>query len=275
MVQLLTAREIDEKIVELVSWAREHYGIPEGCTGRDACAALGLCLRIEPLPFQTDGLLTKDGFVLINKAIIWPSRVEFTIFHETMHWLLDEHGELIELLADALGGNVAAYRAAIERCCHAGAAEFLAPRQRVREMIASDGFSVDLVQRLSDRHHLSVIASAIQLATCAPVDCYVAVCSYGVAPEGWPPDQTLYVEQSAMRPEMRYPWARYTAIPEDHLFHQVWKTRRPLAGPSYVPFRSGSRMECEHGEATPLGDRVVGILYRGHPPRRGQLGLGI
>ena len=127
MVHLLTAREIDQKIVELVVWARERYGIPEGCTGRDACAALGLRLRVKPLPSQTDGLLTKDGVVVINEAITWPSRGEFTIFHEAIHWLLDEDGELIELLAETLGGNIAAYRGAIERCCHAGAAEFLAP----------------------------------------------------------------------------------------------------------------------------------------------------
>lgn len=274
-MQLLTARKIDQNIVELVAWSRERYGIPEGCTGQDACEALGLRLRVSPLPSRTDGLLTEDGAVVVNEAIVWPSRVEFTIFHEVMHWLLDEHGELIELFAATLGGNPAAHRAAIERCCHAGAAEFLAPRHRVREIIANDGFSVDLVRRLSDQHQLSIIASAIQVAACAPVDCYVAVCSYGVVPEGWPPDQTLYVEQAAMRPEMRYPWARYSAIPRDHLFYQVWHTKCPLAGPSYVPFRSGTRMECEHGEAKPVGERMIGILYRGHPPRSGQLRLGI
>jgi Zn-dependent peptidase ImmA (M78 family) len=275
-ISLMTDGEIAEKIVELVAWARQRYAVPEESTGRETCEALGLGLRRAQLPKGVDGLLTEDRLVVVGTDIAWTSRLEYTIFHEAVHHLLEEHGDLVEYFTDTLRGDDRAFKAAIERCCQAGAGEFMVPRHRVRECIARHGFSVDLVERLAGRHGASIVASAIQVATYAPVDCYVAVCSYGVSPRFWPPNQTLYVDQAAMRPGMRYPWARCAPIPPDHLFHRVWENKRRMDGPSFVPFpHSGQRKPCEHAEAKPLGDRVVGILYDGHPPRKGQLGLNL
>lgn len=272
--QLLTDGEIQEKVIDLVDRARRRYGLAERCRARDACAALGLRLVRGRLPRGLDGTLTDDGRVVVSTAIEWAARLEFTAFHEIVHRLLDEDGELIEYFTEALRANPQDYERAVERCCEAGAAEFMIPRERVRKLIAEHGFSVDLVEQLAGSNGASIAAAAVQLAVCAPVDCYVAVCRYGVS-QLWPHGLGLYVEQAAMRAGMRYPWARGTIIPPGHLFHDVWQAKQPRSGPSSLPFRSGKRYPCEYAEAKLVGGQVVGILYLGHPPRRGHLGLNL
>lgn len=273
-VWLLTEREIEEKVFGLVAHAREQYGIPERCRAGNACETLGLRLVRGSLPRGTLGTLTSDGKIIISDAIEWMSRLEFTVFHEIMHRLLDEDGELIDYFTETLRKSPKDYDRAIERCCDIGAAEFMIPRTQVRSLIAEQGFSVDLVKRLSGLNGASILAAAVQLGICAPADCYVAVCRHGGSP--LPPyDLGLYVELAVRRAESRYPWIRGTMIPRDHLFSQVWETKQPLSGPSSVPFRSGKSYPCEHSEARMVGKQVVGILYIGHPPRKGQLGLNL
>lgn len=272
--RLLTNREIEEKVIDLVARARKQYGIRERCRAHDACLALGLRLIRAQLPRRTDGSLTADGRVIVSDAIEWTSRLEFTAFHEIVHYLLDEDGELIEYFTEVLSSNHEFYDRAIERCCQIGAAEFMIPRARVRALLTDNGFSVDLVGPLAGLNGASIVAAAVQLAACAPVACYVVVCRYGVSPL-WPHDLGLYVEQAAMRAEMRYPWMRGTSIPADHLLYRVWETKQPCSGPSSVPFRSRKSYPCEYGEAKMVGGQVVGVLYLGHPPRKGQLGLDL
>jgi IrrE N-terminal-like domain len=274
---LLTDQQLADRVVELVAWAREHYDIPEGCTSGDACQVLGLGVRRAKLPKGMDGLLSeKESLIVVSTDVAIGARYEYTVFHEVTHYLIEQTGALIDYFTEALRNDDRHFKAAIERCCQMGAAEFLLPRERVREAIAAHGFSVDLVDRLADDHGVSLLAAATQVATNAPVDCYVAVCAYGVSPRFWPPELTLYVEQASMRPGMRYPWARFAPIPREHLFHQVWETKQRLEGPGYVLFPNSRRkMPCRHAEAKPAGDRVVGIIYVGNPPRRGQLGLDL
>jgi len=236
--------------------------------------ALGLRLVRAPLPRGTHGTLSVDGEIIVSDAIEWLSRLEFTVFHEIMHYLLDQDGELIEYFTEVLARRPGDYERAIEWCCDIGAAEFMVPREQARDLIAEHGFSVDLVEPLAGLNGASIVAAAVQLAVCAPVDCYVAVCRYGVSPL-WPHDHGLYVEQAVRRGESRYPWKRGTTIPTDHLFYQVWETKQPLSGPSCVPFQSGKSYPCKHAEAKIVGGQVAGILYMDHPPRKGQLGLNL
>lgn len=272
--RLLTEREIEEKVIDLVARAKKRYDIPEQCRAQDACEAVGLRMVRRDLPRGTDGMITSDGRVIVSTAIEWVSRLEFTAYHEITHYLLDEDGELIEFFTEALRSSPVDYERAIERCCQVGAAEFMVPQERVRELIAEHGFSVDLIELLAGHNGASVTAAAVQLGVCAPVDCYVVVCRYGVSPL-WPHDQGVYVEQAIRHADSRYPLRRGTVIPNDHLLSQVWETKLPLAGPSTIPFRSGKHFPCGHGEAKVLGGQVLGILYLGVPPRKGQLGLGI
>lgn len=270
--RLLTDRDIDDLIVDIVARTREQFGIPEGTSGVRACEAIGLNLRWSSLNKQAGFWSEKDNAIFISRAITWQPRIDFTIYHEILHYILSvEESEIMEFYTNAVPNDPKAFARAIERCCNAGAAEFLLPRQRVREAIAKDGLSVDLIEQLTVDHRTSLLATAIQVALNAPVACYVVVCTHGPSPL-LPGRICLHVEQAAMHPKIRYPWKRGSVIPDDHLFADVWRTRQPASGPSRVVFPTTGRiLPCEHGEAEMIGGRVVGILYCEHPRRKGQL----
>lgn len=261
----------------MVADARERFGIPEGCDGETACGKIELKLRRGLLGAKTDGMLAGDH-IIVNRNLRWAPRIEFTIFHEIFHHLLEEDGEIIEFHTELLRSDDNAYTAAIERCCHQGAAEFLMPRARVRETISSEGFSVDLIELVAERHGASIAASAIQIARCAPIDCYVVICSHGRAPTSSPPHHGLYVEYAAAPSRTKYTLGRFSPVHGDNLLAQAWTDRDGVRGPSYVPFRSAARkpperrMEC-HCEAKRLGNRVLGLLLLEAPIPPGQLTL--
>lgn len=266
-------QELELMVLDLVHRARQECGILEGHTGEQACQAIGLRLARRRLPDLTDGLLHEDE-VVISMALQHAPRVQYTIFHEIMHYLLERDGELYEYLTDVLADDPRTFDTVIERWCQLGAAEFLLPRQTVRSVITDMGFSVQVVEKVAELTGASVVASSIQVATCAPVDCYVVVCRYGPSPQ-WPHQPTLFVEQATRRLGSQFPIARGTTIPNDHLFRAAWDSGVPQSGKTVIPFRSGKSYPCSHAEACRLGNQVIGVLYKGSPPRIGQLSLEI
>lgn len=210
-----------------------------------------------PLDASTDGFWS-DRLIVVNQAIDWPARVEFTLFHEIMHFLLDEDGELIEYFTDTLRHDPDRYQATIERCCNQGAAEFLMPQSRVRDMIAERGFSVLLVKELADQTGASLVAAAAQIAVCAPIDCFVTICrSSGSATQSSRPG--LYIEYAFAPHRGKYTLARFSPVPADHLIAVMISEGRPVRARSFVPFRSGTRMPCTC-DGTLIGSRAVAIL---------------
>jgi hypothetical protein len=268
---LLTSREVDLKLVELVGYARKEHGIPEGCDAETACDKLGLELRRAPLPAGVDGMLT-DNRVIVDRGTRWAPRVEFTIYHEITHHLLNEDGALIEHFTELLRNDDAAYQREIERCCNRGAAEFLMPQSRVTEAIEAEGFSVGLVELIAKRHGSSLIASALQLAHCAPVDCFVVLCSYGLIPKARPYRAGLYVDYVGAPARRKYMLARYSPVRSDHVLAEAWEERRGARGDTYVPYRSGKYMPC-YCEAKPMGPFVAGILSFEELVPQGQMSL--
>ncbi len=244
----LTPRMLDEKICALVADARRRHDLPVGCAGTVACARLGLRLHHGPLPAGIDGLLAGDC-VVVAKALTHRARVEFSIYHEIMHHLIEEDGALIEYYTTRLRRDDRAYHVAIERCCQQGAAEFLLPRADVQAAITAAGFAPDPVGLLADRAGVSLAAAVIQLAQCTPVECYVVLC--GPGPTG------LVVAYAPTNG--RYPLARASPIPADHPLARSWRTRAPASGWSYVPFPSGKRVPCRC-EATYRAGLVIGVL---------------
>lgn len=271
MGPLLAPRELDQKIVDLVARAREEHGIPGGCSGDAACEKLGLKLRRCSLQSGTDGMLA-DGYVIVDRSVRWAPRVEFTIYHEITHHLLDEDGEIIEHFTELLRNDEKGYDREIERCCHKGAAEFLMPRARVAEAIRDEGFSVDLIELIAERHGASIIASALQLAHCAPVDCFVVLCSHGLTARSQPRCRGLYVDYVGAPPCRKYPLARFSPVRGDHVLAHAWEDRSLASGKTYVPYPSGKYMPC-HCEAKPLGPFVAGILSFEEPAPQGQMSL--
>ncbi len=216
----LTPHNLDEKIRALVTDARRQHDIPDGCAGEVACARLGLRLHRAPLPPGTDGLLNGDRVVVGDT--LPQARVEFTIFHEIVHHLLEEDGALIEYYTARLRRDERAYHAAIERCCQQGAAEFVLPRARVQATVAIEGFTPHLVGLLAEQAGVSFVAAAIQLAQCAPVECYVVLCrAVSDGPE------RLVVDYAPTNG--RYPLARSSPIPADHPLTRSWRARGPVA----------------------------------------------
>ena len=136
------------------------------------------------------------------------------------------------------------------------------PRARVQTTVAAEGFTPHLVGLLAERAGVSFAAAAIQLAQCAPVECYVVLCHPG--PAG------LVVDYAPTNG--RYPLARSSPIPDDHPLARSWRAHGPAAGWSYVPFPSGKRIPC-HCEATYRAGRVIGVLARERPVSRAQLAL--
>lgn len=275
MGHLLTPRELDQRIVDLVARARNDHGIAAGCDGRAACEKLGLKLERGALPTGTDGMLA-EGCVIIDRGVSWAPRVEFTIYHEITHHLLEEDDEIIEHFTELLRNNERAYDREIERCCDKGAAEFLMPQASVAETISNEGFSVELVELISERHGSSIIASALQLARCAPVDCFVVLCSHGFAPRSRPRRPGLYVDYVGAPLRRKYPLARFSVVHGDHVLAHAWEDRCWVEGETYVPYSSGKYMPC-YGEAKPLGPFVAGALYfeRPAPQDRWQMSLDI
>jgi hypothetical protein len=258
----LSPRDVDRKIVDLVACAREEHGIHEGCDGETACRKLGLELGRAPLPPGTAGMLSGNR-VLVDQKVRWTPRSEFTIYHEITHHLIEEDGEIIEYYTGLLRSDDKAFKREVERCCDRGAAEFLMPRKRVAETIRTETFSVYLVGIIAERHGASLIASALQLAHCAPVECYVVLCSHGSVPRSRPRRRSLYVDYAGASPTRRYPLARFSPVPGDHVLVHAWKDQGFAEGASNVPFRSGRYMPC-HCEAKPLGPFVAGILSFGN-----------
>jgi IrrE N-terminal-like domain len=270
-MSLFTPRELDLKIVQMVSDARVRYGIPEGCEAEVACAMAGLKVKYAPLALGTEGALV-EGQVIVNRGTRWTPRAQFTIYHELFHHLLEEDGDIIEHYTELLRGDDEQYRSAIERCCNQGAAEFMMPQTRVREAIQAEGFSVDIIELIADRHGSSLIASSLQLAHCSPVDCFVVLCSNGSVPRARPRRTGLYVDYVGAPARRKYMLARYSPIRSDHVLAEAWKERRHLSGATYVPYRSGKYMPC-HCEAKPIGPFVAGILSFEELVPQGQMSL--
>ena len=86
-------REVDQKIVELVVRARQDHGLAEGCDGRTACSKLGFELARGTLPAGTDGMWSGRQ-VVVDQRMRWKPRIEFTIFHEITHHLMDEDSRI-------------------------------------------------------------------------------------------------------------------------------------------------------------------------------------
>jgi hypothetical protein len=274
----LSPREVDRKIVGLVARAREEHGIPEGCGGEKACGRLGFELGRAPLPPGTAGMISGDR-VVVDRNIGWAPRAEFTIYHEITHHLIEEDGEIIEHFTELFRSDDGAFKQEIERCCDKGAAEFLMPRKRVAETIKAETFSVELVGAIAERHGASLIASAIQLAHCAPVECYVVLCSYGPVPRSRPLRRGLYVDYVGASPSRRYPLARFSPVHSDHTLSRAWEERERVEdATSYVPFRSAfrshKRMPC-HCEAERLGPFVAGILSFEEAAPQGQVSFDL
>ena len=123
--------DVNAHVIQLVRNTVRKYastGIPDF---DEICSGLGLAVKEVPLSPAQDGMIIKQGTILINSRIQSKERKRFTQFHEITHHLIDEDGDLISILHDAAWGE---YDKQVERLCNIGAAEFLMPREEFTKL---------------------------------------------------------------------------------------------------------------------------------------------
>lgn len=255
------ASHIEELVIELIQRIKAEYRIFDGCLAEDVCSRLRLNLVYTRLLDDQDGscdFQTRTVMVNLKRSRL-NERRQFTIFHEIVHFLIDQDGAVIEYLTDTYRDDSNGYRHALEHACNVGAAEFLAPRAQVVSYIDRWGFATGLIPYIRSRHGMSLSAAMRQLASCAPYPCFLVLCRFSHSRLAVPPRDCLCVSLAVAAPQTGYVLVKGTIIPEDHLFHDVWCRRREKTAATYVPFRSGARMPC-WGEAKRSDNDLFGIL---------------
>lgn len=277
--------DINSRVIGLVRDTVKKYSSTKIADFDEICAGLGLVAKEVPLSPQRDGMMLREGTILINSQTKSKERKRFTQFHEVMHHLINQDDELISMLHDATWDQDGEYERQLERLCNIGAAEFLMPRKQFRELYKEMGFNINLIAAAASRFSCSTIATTIQLAQVAPNSCILTICEYGFIPHKTSPAQGIFFQQedsaskkklhvaySASSLATKYWLAKYTPIPEDHPINEAFTTSQSFEGESYVPFRSGNQMPC-YCEALPDKNRVYALFHLTSPPNSDQLTL--
>jgi hypothetical protein len=144
------------------------------------------------------------------------------------------------------------------------------PQVCVRETISSESFSVDLIELIAELHGASIVASTIQLARCAPVDCYSVICSHGRAPRSSPPHHGLFVEYAAAPSRVKYMLGRFNPVHSDNLLAQAWQSHDRVKGISYIPSifsEAPCEIRPEHPTSKMVTDNLDNFSNRGDSHR--------
>ena len=259
-MQILTEQQARRGILELVWRTKAELGLqsPPRYTGvKDPIAVhLGIVVREEALSFDEGQYIPADPpIIVLDPRVGDPDRLNFTFFHEISHHLIGQD-DLLYSFVHEYAPNDKDFKIALHRYCNIGAAEFLIPSEDVHKVIAERGFSMTLVEYLEREYPVSKPAIAIQLAQCASHKCFVVICEYG-----WVPQQAtqqlhmssisqsrrpqLYVMYSSSSPSNKYTIARFMPIPKDHVITASYESQQLFSGRARIPFRSGTRWECE------------------------------
>ena len=277
---LLSERQLRERVIELVQHAQVQ--ISGSSSDIDIVQHFGLQINEDDLPIDQDGAyIESESKIIININITSSERRQFTLYHELVHHLIRNDSNLYSYLHDAYR-ETKQFDKTIEIICNVGAAEFILPRDSVRELIVNKGFSVELVPQLCKTQNVSGPAALIQLVQCAPNHCYGVVCEYGFPPSSGDVNQqtfirptqvkTLYILYVIWSPSARYSISRFTSIPTDHLLMQALSEEQLIKGKDRIPFRSGKewRVPCQ---ALLFRNQVYGIFNVTQPPNNQQLKL--
>ena len=274
-------------VVELVRRSVVSRGLPERPTWREAVAALGLpAVAFRTLPPEQDGMCVNRQIV-ISTRLTCLERIEFTVFHEVLHVLIDEDedweiGAQIRSFSGSLDDRQA--HRLLEQLCQAGAAEFVVPAGPFASLARPDGWRVNTLGAAVDRFGCSAIAAAFQLAHSHPDPCTLVICEDGLLPApagragGLGERRCLHVAYSISNAKNKYPMCRHVPVPHRHLIHQAWLDASSAAGKDHGFFRDNLtwKMECE---VTYLKGRAYALfLTRGrqaqaHDPLQQTLGF--
>lgn len=138
----------------------------------------------------------KSGMILANSAyahlhtITYVSdlkcseRIEFTIFHEILHILTEQDGEIVSELHDHFyyTRDDRLEKWALEALCNVGAAEFFMPLAVYVPFIRDRGWQANAIPAVASEFKCSNIPPAFQFALTHPKPCTTLVCEHGIPP---------------------------------------------------------------------------------------------
>ncbi len=241
------------------------------------CKKLGIRVVYGRVGIRREGAAFADAIQLDPTAGV-PARRRFTFYHEIVHHLLREHTpELFSIINDQYESDKLLTDIS-ERLCNVGAAEFLLPRDIVRSLYLEEGFSVALIEALSQPEIVSRVAACAQLTFCAPHSCIAVVCRKHTVS---PPLQTrlqqlpttslarkiVKIDVAFRSNKMEYSCASGTVISNSHLLAQMFEGAHSehIRGKAPIPFKSGRVWEVEC-EAVRLGGQVFAFFHKDAPP---------
>lgn len=279
-ITLLSERQLREQIVDLAQEAKKR--IPDHVSFTDIERIFGLQVCEDHLPMDKDGAYIEvKSEIIINKNITSDERRQFTIYHELVHHLIRLDEDLYSYLHDAYE-DADDFENTIELLCNIGAAEIILPRDIVRDLIETQGFSLEIVPQLCHQGCVSGPAALIQLVQNAPNRCYGVVCANGIPPNSSITNQqsfirtlqtnTLYILYTMWSPSAKYSIARFTHIDKHHILMQALTQDSLISGKDRIPFRSGKIWKVPM-EAIRFRSKVYGLFNVTPPPNPQQLRL--
>lgn len=251
----MSERQMQQYVISLVRLVVEDYGLPERPTWQEVISALGFPnVMFINMPNDKDGM--RNGRqIYINSRITCRERIEFTIFHEIMHILIEEDGEIESELHDFF------YRdkddnqkhRVLEALCQIGAAEFAMPTAQFLPLMQDNNWKLSTVSTVAELFRCSVVASAFHFAHNYPRACTMLICEYGVPPRrnqsglSSNSGDHLYIAYSVKNIHSHYPMCRDIRVPRDHFIHQVWLDAESAVGEATPFFKDQSswKIPCE------------------------------
>lgn len=271
-IGLVAEHKLEAMIRERVATLKEQYAYwrdPE-----QLCKELGIQVEYGSVGLGREGAAFADAIKLDPTAGV-AARRNFTFYHEIVHHILRNYEELYSIINDQYQTDEL-FRTIKERLCNVGAAEFLLPRGVVTAAYEEHGFSVALIDLLSQPEVISRVAACAQLAFCAPHACIGVACrriqvtepSGGLAQDVPPArgDRTV-IDVAFSSSSMRYNCASGTFIARDHFLSAMFAMPHGerVSQRAAIPFKSGRQwsVECE---AVRLGTQVFAFFHKDAPP---------
>lgn len=269
----MSEQAMREYVVQLVRKTVTGRNLPERPTSEQVVEALGL-----PRPKHVRISSDRDGYrsgrqIFINNRTTVAERIEFTVFHEILHILLEEDGEITSELHEHAHVDQEGADRMEETLCNMGAAEFIMPNRAFTTFMGRYAWQIAAVENAAAEYKCSITAAAFQFAHWSPKPCTVLICEYGPLP----PDRTgtenplylegvasllatcLHVAYAPCHPES-YTMCRNARVPNSHLIYRAWQTHTTVSGEDYGFFRERKdwKMPCD---AVRIGKRVYGVFY--------------
>lgn len=267
---IMNDRQLRTYVVDLVRRAIEDTNLGAGASAINVIAALGL-----PSPRRVSMQDGAYGYrsgrqICINDRLTCRERIEFTLFHELLHILIDEDGEVISQLLDHFYHRSDDERdRVLENLCNMGAAEFMMPASEFSEIMRTGEWRLSAIVAASERFEASVIACGFQFAHHNPDTCIVVICEEGVVRrkevsatllEVESAETCLHVAYTAYHPDEKYQMCRLVPVPSDHPIQHVWinNTSMVAEAPGFFSRPKAWKITCD---IVRIGNRVFTAYY--------------